>query len=68
VDSCIIYFDAGCCIHRYEDQGKLDTAIESYKRAMVIRNKMLGEEHPLTKKVASLLARALEMLTASRRS
>ena len=55
-------------MHRYEDRGKLDKAIEFYKKALVIFRKMLGEDHPHTKLVASSLALAQEKLTASRRS
>jgi hypothetical protein len=55
-------------MHRYYHQGKLDKAIEFYKRALVIRTKMLGEGHPHTKQAASNLALAQKKLTASRRS
>jgi tetratricopeptide (TPR) repeat protein len=32
-------------ICRYQNQGKLDKAIEFYERALDIRIKVLGEEH-----------------------
>ena len=37
---------AGCAICRYKDQGKLDMATEFGEKALSIRIKVLGEEHP----------------------
>ena len=33
-------------LRRYDDQGKLDKAIEFGEKALSIRIKVLGEEHP----------------------
>jgi hypothetical protein len=35
-----------CCLNRYRNQGKLDKAIELYEKALSIKIKVLGEEHP----------------------
>jgi hypothetical protein len=36
----------GPALCRYTSQGKLDKAIELYEKALRIRIKVLGEEHP----------------------
>jgi hypothetical protein len=36
----------GAALHRYQDQGKLDKAIEFGEKALSIKIKVLGEEHP----------------------
>ena len=36
----------GAALCRYRDQGKLDKAIEFGEKALRIRIKVLGEEHP----------------------
>jgi hypothetical protein len=37
---------AGCCLNRYRNQGKLNKAIECGEKALRIKIKVLGEEHP----------------------
>jgi hypothetical protein len=37
---------AGCALCRYLDQGKLNKAIECGEKALRIKIKVLGEEHP----------------------
>jgi len=35
-----------CGLHRYSQQGKLDKAIEFGDKALAIKIKVLGEDHP----------------------
>ena len=43
--SCVICA-LGCALCRYKNQGKHDKAIEFYEKALSIKIKVLGEEHP----------------------